>query len=208
MKIFFDLDGTLIDVSEKYYRIYSDFALLKKIEYLTKEEYWSMKRAKKSNLDIFKNNDLAEEFKIFFTERIESPTYLNLDIIFPFTIEVLESLQANHQLSLMTLRHNRKEMEEEIKRFEILPYFKEILSAAPPPFVGNNFEIKAEILSKKVNPEDTIVGDSKADIESGKRLGIRTIGVLSGVSNSDIMKKLEPDFIIPDISKIEPCLKK
>ena len=43
MKIFFDLDGTLVDASERLYRLFCD--LIPECNF-TKEEYWNLKRNK------------------------------------------------------------------------------------------------------------------------------------------------------------------
>ena len=44
-----------------------------------------------------------------------------------------------------------------------------------------------------------IIGDTEADIITGKNLGLYSIGVLSGIRSEDFLKKLNPDLIIKSI---------
>ena len=47
---------------------------------------------------------------------------------------------------------------------------------------------------------DFFVGDTGKDIQAGKALGMRTIGVLSGFRNEERLLKYNPDFIIDYIT--------
>ena len=52
-------------------------------------------------------------------------------------------------------------------------------------------------------PEDCIyVGDSVVDIIAGKSAGTKTVGVLTGVSNYESLKRENPDIIIRDINEL------
>ncbi|MCH8276159.1 MAG: hypothetical protein IIA50_01265 [Bacteroidetes bacterium] len=44
MKIYFDLDGPILDVSERYYEVYKN-SLPKGSKVLNKKTYWNLKRA-------------------------------------------------------------------------------------------------------------------------------------------------------------------
>ena len=50
--IFFDLDGPILDVSEKYYKVYADILSQKGFRVLSKTEYWDAKRNKIPEYDI------------------------------------------------------------------------------------------------------------------------------------------------------------
>jgi phosphoglycolate phosphatase-like HAD superfamily hydrolase len=54
-----------------------------------------------------------------------------------------------------------------------------------------------------LSPEDCIyIGDSVVDILAGKSAGTKTVGVLTGVSSYENLKKENPDIIIRDISEL------
>lgn len=61
-------------------------------------------------------------------------------------------------------------------------------------------------LSKKwgIPPEKLImVGDMSVDIDAGKNANCITIGVLTGFSDEEMMKKSEPDFIFENVAYIK-----
>lgn len=60
----------------------------------------------------------------------------------------------------------------------------------------------------KVSGEEAIiVGDHTIDIHAGKRVGMKTIGVLTGRIKREEFKEAEADYIFRDISEIYPLLK-
>ncbi len=50
--------------------------------------------------------------------------------------------------------------------------------------------------------ECVFVGDSTIDVMAGKKAGIRTIAVHTGVASKDLLAELQPDRIIPDLSML------
>lgn len=50
--------------------------------------------------------------------------------------------------------------------------------------------------------EAMIIGDSGADIEAGKKSGIKTIAVASGFTPREILRQYHPDFLVDDISEV------
>ena len=58
----------------------------------------------------------------------------------------------------------------------------------------------------KIDPEDMLcVGDSVGELEPAKKLGIRTIGVLTGMSSKDDMERASI-FTIQDITQLVEIL--
>ena len=85
-------------------------------------------------------------------------------------------------------------------------YFAEILNS---PSGDDPAEAKVNLIRKtpSFNKDDSwIVGDTEADILAGKRLGIKTVGVLSGIRNETKMKELKSDYTIEDITHLSELL--
>ena len=85
--IFIDLDGPILDVSDRYYYSYANS--LKEIggRILDKDEYWNLKRTKVPDYDILgktSSGHLLGEFKIRRNILIEEENSLNFD--FPYCI--------------------------------------------------------------------------------------------------------------------------
>lgn len=52
-------------------------------------------------------------------------------------------------------------------------------------------------------PEETLlIGDSPIDIETGRRAGVATIGVLHGFSDEGELRAAAPDVLVHDFSEL------
>ena len=70
-KVFFDLDGTLVDISEKYYRVYSGFMRNNEILAFPKNKFWQMMRRQENKEVLVKRKSLVDKYQKFFLENIE-----------------------------------------------------------------------------------------------------------------------------------------
>jgi len=60
----------------------------------------------------------------------------------------------------------------------------------------------------KVSGEETVmVGDHIIDIQAGKKVGMKTVGVLTGRINREEFEKAGADYVLRDVSEIYPLLK-
>ena len=60
----------------------------------------------------------------------------------------------------------------------------------------------------KVSGEEAMmVGDHTIDIQAGKRVGMKTVGVLTGRIKREEFEEAEADYILKDVSEIYPLLK-
>lgn len=202
-KIFFDLDGTLLDISEKYYTVYSDFLKENNITPLSKKEYWEKKREKNTDEE-FVGKELAKNFKKFFLEKVEEEKYLEHDKLILGTLETLEELSKTHDIFIVTLRRKKKNLYRELESFG-LDKFK-LIHGLPATTTGHNFEKKITLLEKYVVDGDTIVGDSSAEVKAGKALRLKTVGVLSGLSSRKVLETLAPDAIVEDVKSAAKLL--
>ena len=85
-------------------------------------------------------------------------------------------------------------------------YFKKILTGHSET---DGYAKKIELISTVIAKDEIalIVGDTEADIITGKKLGFKTVAVLSGIRNREILALLNPDFIIRDIGKLSDITK-
>lgn len=201
--IFFDLDGTLIDIADKYFRIYADFASQKDIPYRSKNDFWRLKRKKAPVRDLFKTSISESEYKDFFLSQVETREYLKYDRLFLFTLPTLRQLKKmGWGLCLLTLRRNNQNLRHQLDNLG-LNFFDKIIVGEPDNQASrNNYKRKIACITALVEPEDIIVGDSAADMLCGKHLKLITVGVLSGISSYKALKKNTPTFIIRNISSL------
>src|SRR3974377_801098 len=94
--IYFDLDGPLLDVSEKYYRVYCDIISQNGFLPVSKFIYWELKRNKtpeKTILDLSGAERIADLYSVKRKRCIEEDQYLNLDTLQDSALDVLGQLK-------------------------------------------------------------------------------------------------------------------
>src|SRR5687768_14996422 len=111
MLLFFDLDGPLIDVSERYQILHRNLLEEMGVTPLAPAMYWQRKRKRFPEVTILKELG-ASEFEPLYSRRrlelIEADSYLAHDRLWPWTIPVLTTLAAHYALILVTVRSNRE----------------------------------------------------------------------------------------------------
>ncbi|MDP3973569.1 MAG: HAD family hydrolase [Candidatus Daviesbacteria bacterium] len=203
MKIFFDLDGTLIDVSKRYYFVHKKAALVIGKKSLSFKEYWQKKRKKIPENKILNIDSESSQFKEYQKIRInllENLDYLSLDTPFENVFDTLVALTKKHKLYLITLRRNEKNLNTQLKQLKLNKFFIKIFSS-PPDKDLTITKIKI-IKNLGYSKNDLIIGDTEADTEAAKKLGIRSVAVFSGIRTESFLKKYHPDILIKDVSHL------
>jgi phosphoglycolate phosphatase len=206
MKLFFDLDGTLIDTSKRHYQVYSEVVQQFGGTPLDRDEYWEIMRFNIKWPTLLEMSELSEvvqaEFLQLFITKIESPDYLRLDTLFPSALSVLRLLADNHTCYLVSLRRNRTNLLEEIARLKLTNFFQAILSGHSEI---DGYDKKIELISAYLSREEkaAIIGDTEADIVTGKQLGMQTIAVTTGIRDKAFLMDLQPDYTLVNIVQLK-----
>ena len=197
MKIFFDFDGTLLDSSERLYRLFCD--LIPDCTF-SKEQYWEMKRNKinhKMILEQFFPQYNYEEFEQKWMSLIEKEEYLNYNSLYKFSKDVLEKLYLDNELYLLTARQSKENLLKELKRFDIDKYFTEVL-------VTENKRTKLDMLNEiRLSKDDILVGDTGKDIQAAEAAGIKSVAVTDGFMSEEKLKEYCPDYLINNLSSFK-----
>lgn len=209
LNIFFDLDGTLIDISKKHYSVYREIVESLEGKPLEQKKYWRLKRAKKSVDGILNKSKLKNEnqkllFQELFKDKIEQVKNLKFDTLFKNTIKLLTKLKKNYNLYLLTIRESKKNTYLQIDWLGIKKIFKEII-------IGHSEQLgylyKEKLLARKqYGKYDVVVGDSEADILAAKKLGLISIAVLSGIRNRKYLESLKPTYILENLNSLPKIL--
>lgn len=198
IKIFFDLDGTLIDCSKRNYFVYKTITERYKIKTLHFATYW---RFKKSKASVIEDSKILKSFMIM----IESSQALEKDKIFFFTKEVLNILKnKNCQLYLVSCRTFKDRAAIQLKKLGIYNYFSKVCFGK----ATSGYETKVNHIKKHIKKGDKVyvVGDTEDDILSAKMVGATSIAVLSGIRNKKTLLKFNPDFIVNDIRSLSKII--
>lgn len=87
--------------------------------------------------------------------------------------------------------------------FGLLPYFHHVQGTDGFPAKPEPDVILASLKVFGVKPKDCLfIGDSPADMEAGRRAGVKTCAVLWGYGNREEMARWEPDFWAEDPSEL------
>jgi phosphoglycolate phosphatase len=210
--ILIDLDGTLIDTSERHFRVYKDIVNLYEIsDTLSKEIFWNKKRQGKKTSSILPyrlSNKSIQGFSDEWLERIETRDYLSFDRLFQDSIQTLSTLQTIGYLALVTLRKDSSNLIWELEYFGLDRYFKKILVGSPLCYRDKTDIIKENIELKANGLNPIIIGDSEIDILTGKKLGLTTIAITRGIRSEEFLRKLKPDFCLNRLSELIEVLEK
>lgn len=202
-QVFFDFDGTLVDNRRRLYELIVELVPQLPLSF---DEYWSVRRnyLNQRELLLSQTNLPAAEIENIgrlWLEQIEAPERLALDIPFPGVDKLLRELSHRRRLHLITARQHPERVIAQLKTLRLLDYFESVL-------VTSQRTSKADLIlsSLKHAPDDTIIGDTVEDIKAGKKLGIRTIAVLSGAMDSKRLGQCQPDHIYESVVAALPAL--
>jgi HAD superfamily hydrolase (TIGR01509 family) len=91
----------------------------------------------------------------------------------------------------------------EIKKFGLENIFDQVITYA----TDKGELIKKLIKRKNLNPKETIfIGDGNHEIESGKKVGTKTIAVAWGLCTEKRLKAENPDYLAHNIKELENIL--
>ena len=209
--IYFDLDGPLLDVSQRYYFVHRQ--ICKQIglkSSLSKSKYWRQKRAKAplySILKLRKSDPRIHNFKTKWLQEIEQESVLSLDKVFPFAKEILRQLARKYCLILVTLRRNASTAQREIRHLHLERYFQKTVIVAQEGTQSHNGKYRAIRSLRGFNANALFVGDTEVDILAARKLKIKSVGVLSGIRNKQSLSLGNPDYIVRDVRELISKLK-
>jgi phosphoglycolate phosphatase len=203
---FLDLDGPILDVSLRHYRVYADGVTRLGGAVVDRETYWSAKRNKTPDREILAQNGLreaADAYHAIKMELIESPSYLAHDRLQLGAADTLRRIAKRFRLVLVTLRHSELALSAQLDALGIRAGFSNVLSA--PGDAGNRWETKRDLVARAglvAGEGDFFAGDTETDILAGRALGITTVAVCNGIRDERYLRPLAPDWIIPSLANL------
>jgi phosphoglycolate phosphatase-like HAD superfamily hydrolase len=203
LPIFLDLDGPILDVSQRHYQVYRDILEEAGKPVIPFEQYWKEKRARTSHSSIVTRTAGSDFFSDIFQKqwfaRIEADRYLSLDKTWPWANDVLADLYRRHDLYLLTVRSHSDQLMKQLDRLDLTRWFRAVLCR---PARENAAQQKIEAIRnhfQDIPRKAIVVGDTEADIACGKKLGFVTAGVLSGIRNSEHLQESQCDHLLDNI---------
>ncbi len=92
-----------------------------------------------------------------------------------------------------------------LERFGLLPYFDHVQGTDGFPCKPAPDALLKSIAALGARPEDCIfIGDSEADMEAGRRAGVRICAVEYGYGTTEALARWSPDYGISDLRELLP----
>lgn len=207
----FDLDGTLIDSLQVYYKGINEIFKRVGLPPVKKETVFGIMREGKSPWDSLIPHGLENKKELLkHCHAVDNEIWIRIyekeADLFPNTGETLKKIQAaGIKIGIVT---SGWEANDEIKKLlikrgvysliDVIITKTDVIKAKPAPD-----PILACIDRLGLTPKECLyVGDAPSDIVAGKAAGVMTVGVLSGVSDYERLAKEKPSLIIKDISEL------
>jgi len=215
LRLITDFDGPIMDVSERYYRVYQ--LCLEKTRYpqqtiteLSKAEFWQLKRSHTPELQIALKSGLdaqqGQEFSQIRKQTVHTLPYFQYDVLVPTALAALSQVQAaGVDLAVMTMRrvreldyafnqHNLSQFFPENRRYCLSNDYVKTRDVEDKPL------LMAKALTELPPAADTwMVGDTEADITAAKKHNIKIIAVESGIRDRSQLESYQPDMIVADL---------
>lgn len=218
LRIFTDFDGPIVDVSERYYRVY-EYCLKEikkqypeqKVRLLPKEKFWLLKRDRVPEQEIGiisgLNKQLAAEFASLRKNTVHTQPYFEYDTLAPGAVEALTKLkQQNVDLAVMTMRRV-SELDFAFAQHNLGRFFPEnrCYCLANDYVKTRDVDDKPLLMQRALlelpRATDTwMIGDTEADIAAAKKHGIKVIAVECGIRSRTQLESFQPDLIVKDLS--------
>ncbi|MDJ0738024.1 MAG: HAD family hydrolase [Nostocaceae cyanobacterium] len=216
LRIITDFDGPVIDVSERYYRVYQ-ICLEKtrrpdqQVQQLSKAEFWQLKRSRVGETQIGVISGLdevqAQKFAQMRKQTVHTQPYFQYDTLASGAVDTLLKIkQEGVDLAVMTMRRTR-ELDYAFKQYDLGKFFPENRRYCLSNDYVKTRDIEdkpllmARALKELPTASDTwMIGDTEADITAAKRHGIKAIAVECGIRDRAQLELYQPDFIVRDLS--------
>lgn len=217
LRLITDFDGPIIDVSERYYRVYQ-FCLDstrrpdQEVIQLDKAEFWQLKRSRvpEQQIGILSGLDQAQarEFAQIRRQTVHTQPYFCYDCLAPGAVEALEKVQqVGVDLAVMTMRR-LQELDHAFNSHDLGRFFpKDRCYCLSNDYVKTRDIDDKPLLMERALAElppadDTwMVGDTEADIITAKNHGVKVMAVSCGIRDRHQLELYKPDLIVKDLSE-------
>ncbi len=224
LRLITDFDGPIMDVSERYYYVYlyclDRVALPQQFcTVLKKEEFWHMKRAQVSEVEIGRRSGLEPAQCQYFAhlrfQTVHTLPYLVHDRLHKDAVATLDYIQSlGMELVVMTMRRVC-ELEDALDRHHLSRYFPgDRRYCLSNDYIKTGDTNDKPLLMKRaleeLPPADStwMVGDTEADLIAAQTYNIPVIAVLSGIRNQEQLQLHNPLAIVANLREAVDYIEK
>lgn len=196
MTIILDIDGTLINSSNRHYLLLEELLKSENMKvHLDKEDYLNYKRSGGNNLNymisrLLLDEEVACKINQEWIAQIENKNWIKYDNLYEDTIDFLENIKKrNVNIYYLSSRHNKENLMDELEELGIKKYANQIYIVD----TKNQIEEKRKIISKiKKEHQDSIymIGDTEVDYYSAEKNNIKYMILNRGFRSKSYFDKI------------------
>ena len=213
--VILDLDGTLVSVRERFYRVFSDTLKAHGLPEVGEREF--LERFSANRLEDFLGSADRREFWRDFLQAY-GRSHRELSKVLPGAKEALAGLKrAGFKVGVITGRLcDPAEVQAELEGLGLAGWVnvivtKQLVEAElePEQIFSRSEELARALQELGARPSEALlVADYVEDIKSAKSLGLRAVAVLSGSSSPELLRSAGPDLVLRDLSELARLLEK
>ena len=124
--------------------------------------------------------------------------------VFPGVKEALEKLGGRKSTATTKASTTTRAV---LEQFGLIQYFDHVQGTDGFPYKPAPDVVQAALGALGARPEDCLfVGDSPADMEAGRRAGVKICAVRYGYGDPDELARWQPDYWVEDLRELVACL--
>lgn len=140
-------------------------------------------------------DEWIREYRVIYPARLHRATK-----IYPGVREALASLGGRKSTATTKGTPTTRAI---LEQFGLLPYFDHVQGTDGFPAKPEPDVIRASLTVFGAKPEECLlVGDSSADMEAGRRAGVRICAVRYGYGETEDLARWEPDYWVDDLREL------
>jgi HAD superfamily hydrolase (TIGR01509 family) len=211
--VIFDMDGTLIDSIDIYFKIVEIALERLKLPQVSREKILDAAENGDFNWELVlpgevhpKKDEIISQAWEIINEIAPQMFHENLELI-RGADNILQSISKSiPRIGLVTSTQRKylKVKMQPLKSAGVEKLFEAIITSDDVPNRKPDPDPLIECAKRlDVNPNKCVyVGDTRTDMQAGKAAGMRTVGVLTGFDDYDMLAKESPDAIIDSIRNL------
>ena len=202
--IFLDLDGPLLDGTQRHYSCYRSIMQGAGFEPIDIERYWQLKRDminRRELLALSSADALYDEFLRSWLSLIESPEALELDVVQPGALECLAAWkQKGKRLILVTLRKDASALQVQLQNKGLSAYLDKVLVCAHESGGSGKAQAVLDFLGERPDAQRSVwVGDTEVDAQAARSLGLDVYLVENGLRSPAILERQDCTRVVDSI---------
>lgn len=181
----FDIDGTAVDVWDRYWGIYAQCMEAQGVVPVPIEIYRAEVRKGIANFRLFDqwhSQALYQDYLSFRNSRLEALDYLRRDHVVPEMEAALNYLSVHFRLIAVSARDDASTLHQQLVRLGIAPLFATVHATK----LYGGATAKADVLQRE--KAMMIIGDTEVDLQAAGEAGITAIPVSWGLRSADFLR--------------------